>query len=100
MVYLSGGTLTTVKLPEFNEDRWELYHVAEDFSQANDLAAKDPEKLKALQEVFTKELLKTNALRRLPLCALPRRRATALEVHGWDRQLRDRLPRPRSGATA
>ena len=34
--------LTAAKLPAFNEDRWELYNVAEDFSQANDLAAKNP----------------------------------------------------------
>src|SRR5262249_1316659 len=29
--------------------RWELYHVAKDFSQADDLAAKEPAKLKELQ---------------------------------------------------
>lgn len=33
-------------------DDWELYHIAEDFSQANDLAAVHPEKLQALKEEF------------------------------------------------
>ena len=44
------------------EDRWELYHVAEDFSQAEDLAAKNPEKLKELQDLFLKEAAKYNVL--------------------------------------
>jgi arylsulfatase len=39
----------------FLEDKWELYHVDADFSSANDLAAKNPEKLKELQELFLKE---------------------------------------------
>jgi arylsulfatase len=38
--------------------KWELYHVAEDFSQANDLAAKNPDKLKELQEIFDQEAKK------------------------------------------
>jgi arylsulfatase A-like enzyme len=40
--------------------KWELYHVAEDFSQANDLAAANPEKLKELQAVFEAEAKKYN----------------------------------------
>lgn len=32
--------------------KWELYHVAEDFSQARNLAATNPEKLKEMQELF------------------------------------------------
>jgi hypothetical protein len=42
-------------LPPFSDDRWELYNVADDFSQANDLAAKHPAKLQELQEIFNKE---------------------------------------------
>jgi arylsulfatase len=38
--------------------KWELYNVAEDFSQANDLAAKNPDKLKELQAVFDAEAKK------------------------------------------
>jgi arylsulfatase A-like enzyme len=40
---------------DFSRDRWELYHVADDFSEAHDLAAKDPEKLAELQKVFDRE---------------------------------------------
>ena len=46
----------------FLEDKWELYHVDEDFSSANDLAAKNPEKLKELQELFLKEAVKNHVL--------------------------------------
>jgi arylsulfatase len=48
--------------PPFEKDRWELYKVDEDFSQANDLAAKHPEKLKELQALFLKEAVKYNVL--------------------------------------
>jgi arylsulfatase len=48
--------------PPFGQDKWELYHVDEDFSQANDLAAKNPDKLKELQELFLKEAVKYNVL--------------------------------------
>jgi len=35
-----------VKLPKFTEDKRELYNTNDDFSQALDLAAKYPDKLK------------------------------------------------------
>ena len=38
--------------------QWELYNVAEDFSQANNLAAQNPAKLKELQAVFDREAKK------------------------------------------
>ena len=44
------------------EDKWELYHVEEDFSQANDLAASNPEKLAEMQKLFMKEAVKYNVL--------------------------------------
>jgi hypothetical protein len=44
------------------EDKWELYNVDKDFSSANDLAAKNPEKLKELQELFMKEAVKNQVL--------------------------------------
>jgi arylsulfatase A-like enzyme len=50
------------KPPAFDKDRWELYNVNEDFSQANDLAAKNPAKLKQLQEQFLVEAKKYNVL--------------------------------------
>jgi arylsulfatase len=37
------------------DDVWELYNVNEDFSQANNLAASNPEKLKELQALFVAE---------------------------------------------
>ena len=37
---------------------WELYHVDADFSQADDLAAKEPERLKSLQAKFLEEAKK------------------------------------------
>ena len=40
--------------------RWELYNVAEDFSQANDLAAQNPAKLKELQDLFVKEAIRNH----------------------------------------
>jgi arylsulfatase len=40
--------------------KWELYHVAEDFSEAKNLAAENPEKLKELREVFDREAKKYN----------------------------------------
>src|SRR5262249_37268268 len=38
--------------------KWELYHVAEDFSQANNVAAQNPDKLKELQTIFDQEAKK------------------------------------------
>jgi arylsulfatase len=34
------------------KDKWELYHIDEDFSEANDLAASHPDKLRELQQLF------------------------------------------------
>jgi len=44
------------------EDVWELYHVAEDFSMSTDLAAKHPDKLRELQQVFLSEAVKYKVL--------------------------------------
>lgn len=44
------------------EDIWELYNVEEDFSMSTDLAAQNPEKLKELQELFTKEAIAHHVL--------------------------------------
>ncbi|MGE0369617.1 MAG: arylsulfatase [Candidatus Dadabacteria bacterium] len=46
--------------PNPDDFKWELYNVTEDFSQANDLAAENPEKLKELQEAFDVEAKKYN----------------------------------------
>ena len=49
-------------LRPLSEDTWELYHVAEDFSQANDLAASNPGKLAELQDLFIAEAIKYDVL--------------------------------------
>lgn len=51
-----------VPLPPLKDDVWELYHVENDFSQAENLAAKHPEKLKELQAVFLKEAERNHVL--------------------------------------
>jgi arylsulfatase A-like enzyme len=54
--------LGTTKLPAVEEYKWELYNIADDFSQANDLAAKNPEKLKEMQALFLAEAAKYQVL--------------------------------------
>jgi arylsulfatase A-like enzyme len=55
--------LATGKLPDVvNGYKWELYHITEDFSQNNDLATKNPDKLKELQALFLTEAAKYNVL--------------------------------------
>ena len=44
------------------DDVWELYNVNEDFSQANDLAAKEPAKLEELKKKFMEEAVKYHVL--------------------------------------
>jgi len=47
---------------EINGYNWELYHTDNDFSQAEDLAARMPDKLKDLQLLFYAEAAKYNVL--------------------------------------
>jgi arylsulfatase len=46
----------------FDQDKWELYNVVDDFSQSTNLAAKYPDKLKELQALFLKEAVKYHVL--------------------------------------
>ena len=49
------------KMPNVvNGYKWELYNIAEDYSQANDLATKKPDKLREMQELFLVEASKYN----------------------------------------
>ena len=49
------------KLPNVvNGYKWELYNIAEDYSQYNDLATKNPDKLREMQELFLVEASKYN----------------------------------------
>ncbi len=51
-----------VQNPPVSDDVWELYHVDKDFSQADDLASQQPERLKELQKVFMEEAIKNHVL--------------------------------------
>jgi len=69
-IYKDGwmASTTPLRLPwvtmgsEPNPDdfKWELYNITQDFSQANDLAASNPTKLKELQDAFDVEARKYN----------------------------------------
>ena len=73
--------LGTGKLPDVNDYQWELYDLTHDYSQCNDLKAKNPGKLKELQALFLTEAAKyqvfplDNTL--LPRILTPRPSATA-----------------------
>jgi hypothetical protein len=45
-----------------DRDKWELYHIAADFSEANNLAAKMPEKVQAMKDLFLIEATKNKDL--------------------------------------
>jgi len=49
-------------MPTVNDYKWELYNLNEDFSQANDLAAKMPDKVKKMQALFLQEAAKYQVL--------------------------------------
>jgi arylsulfatase A-like enzyme len=73
--------LGTAKLPEINDYKWELYNIADDYSQNNDLAASNPDKLRELQSLFLTEAAKYQVLPLdnsiLPRLLTPRPSATA-----------------------
>jgi arylsulfatase len=72
----------TAKMPEVvNGYKWELYNIADDFSQNNDLAAKNPDKLRELQELFLVE-------------------GTKYQVFPLDNSILARIVTPRPSATA
>jgi arylsulfatase len=47
---------------DIDKAKWELYDVDQDFSQADDLAAKNPDKLRALQDLWWAEAARNNIL--------------------------------------
>jgi hypothetical protein len=72
----------TQKMPDvINGYKWELYNIAEDFSENNDLAAKMPDKLRQMQELFLVEASKYN-------------------VFPLDNSILERIITPRPSATA
>jgi len=46
----------------FDQDRWELFHIASDRSQCHDIATEQPEKLEELKKVWFDEAAKYNGL--------------------------------------
>jgi len=44
----------------FQDEKWELYNVTEDFSLTNNLAEENPEKVKEMQDLFEKEAIANN----------------------------------------
>jgi arylsulfatase len=62
-IYQDGWFARTIHRPAWLQkplntlqaDKWELYNSKEDFSLSNDLAAQNPDKLKAMQDLFMKE---------------------------------------------
>ncbi len=57
---LDGVTATTKEIVPFDQDRWELYDLRNDFGLANDLAATHPEKLAEMQAFFDREARANN----------------------------------------
>jgi arylsulfatase len=47
---------------DLDKQKWELYHIDQDFSQANDLAKEHPDKLRQLQDLWWVEAAKYNVL--------------------------------------
>lgn len=54
--------VTTGSDPDPNDFTWELYHVDDDFSEAHDVAAQNPQKLKELQDLFMREAKRYDVL--------------------------------------
>jgi arylsulfatase A-like enzyme len=74
--------LGSTKLPDVVDGyKWELYNIADDYSEYNDLAAQYPDKLRDLKELFLVEATKYNVLPLdnsvLPRIITPRPSATA-----------------------
>jgi arylsulfatase len=62
--------MSAKELLDGNLHPWELYNLNEDYSQAHDLAAKNPEKLAEMQKLFDEEAKRTNIYPILPLRGL------------------------------
>jgi len=70
-IYQNGWFASSLSFPPWQPDRtgfdidkakWELYNIEQDFSQANDLASRDPAKLRAMQDLWWAEAARSNIL--------------------------------------
>lgn len=61
-IYSNGWKAAVYHQPgtDFRDDKWELYHVTEDFNERNDLASSQPDKLAELKALFDSEAVKYN----------------------------------------
>jgi arylsulfatase len=57
-----GPWILNAPLPSPTDYKWELYNLTEDYSQADDLAAKMPDKLKQMQAIWQQEATKYQVL--------------------------------------
>jgi arylsulfatase A-like enzyme len=64
--HISSGVLDEEELAtgsrDFAEDRWELFNLSEDFSEAHDRADDEPERLRQLTELWTAEAERNQVL--------------------------------------
>lgn len=63
---------------DFDQDQWELYHVAEDFSESFNLASQFPEWVEAMRELWWSEAARHGAL---PLLDAPEPRRNTYNQH-------------------
>src|SRR6202012_6000786 len=66
-IYADGWKAVAVHGPtsglgHFDPDAWELYHLAEDYSEARDLAAEQPDKVKEMVGIWCEEAEKSDVL--------------------------------------
>jgi arylsulfatase A-like enzyme len=57
-----GPWILNAPLPSPTDYKWELYNLAEDYSQADDVAARMPDKLKQMQGIWQQEAAKYQVL--------------------------------------
>ena len=87
-----------VKGEDFEDDVWELYHIAQDYSETRNLASAEPEKLNELTALWTAEAQRYDVLPleddtlKLYKASVPKPRATHVFYPGMTRL--DRLSAP------
>jgi arylsulfatase len=80
-IWADGWSAMAVHKPgtDFDTDRWELYHVAEDFSESQNLAAQYPEKVAEMKKLWWSEAARNGAL--------PQLEAPGMRRHTYDQAL-------------
>lgn len=83
-IYHRGWKAIGIHTPgkSFDEDRWELYRVEQDFSESQDLAGKHPDRLESMKNLWWEEAQKYGAL---PLLEAPQGRVRTYQ-QAWQRE--------------